>query len=106
MDKKQLMQMADKYQAKADKAEQAYQETGISRYDNERRKSEDLAEALRNAANAADDRNKLIAMRSEVAALAASASRAMDNCERCEEALERVAKEVVAVAQMFGLAWS
>ena len=61
------------------------------RYPQAARQSQDLAEALRNAANAADDRNKLIAMRSEVAALAASASRAMDNCERRADVYKRQA---------------
>ena len=35
MDRKALETLADKYQAKADQAYQNYQETGISRYDNE-----------------------------------------------------------------------
>ena len=47
MDKKKLMELAERYQRKADAAFQNYQETGITRYDTARRNNEDMAEALR-----------------------------------------------------------
>lgn len=103
MNKKQLMQMAEKYQAKADKAYQAYQETGITRYNTEQRKSEDLAQALRAAANAAEDYNKLIALRGEIASLAVAAKRAISSQTEREKELELVAKELLAAASMFGI---
>lgn len=46
MDKKKLMELAERYQHKADTAFQNYQETGITRYDTARRNNEDMAEAL------------------------------------------------------------
>ena len=46
MDKKKLMELAERYQCKADTAFQNYQETGITRYDTARRNNEDMAEAL------------------------------------------------------------
>ena len=104
MNKEQLMQMAEKYQSKADMAEQAYQETGITRYDTQRRKSEDLAEALRAAANASEDHNKLISLRGEIASLAVAAKNAMNSPEDIrEKELEHVAKEIVATASIFGI---
>ena len=45
MDKKKLMELAERYQRKADTAFQNYQETGITRYDTARRNNEDMAEA-------------------------------------------------------------
>ena len=47
MDKKKLMELAERYQCKADTAFQNYQETGITRYDTARRNNEDMAEALK-----------------------------------------------------------
>lgn len=41
MDKKKLMELAERYQCKADTAFQNYQETGITRYDTARRNNED-----------------------------------------------------------------
>ena len=52
MDKEKLMELAERYQHKADTAFQNYQETGITRYDTARRNNEDMAEALRMAASA------------------------------------------------------
>ena len=55
MDKKTLEALAERYQKRADHAFENYQETGIKRYDTERNNMEDLADALRMAANAADE---------------------------------------------------
>lgn len=45
MDKEKLYKLAERYQNKADTAYNAYQETGIARYDTARRNNEDLAES-------------------------------------------------------------
>ena len=63
MDKKKLMELAERYQHKADTAFQNYQETGITRYDTTRRNNEDMAEALRMAASAKEDHDRMIHLR-------------------------------------------
>lgn len=73
MKKADLERMADRFQAKADKAYQNYQETGTARYDREYRNYEDLAMALRMAASANDDHAQLISIRCDVAILGAKA---------------------------------
>lgn len=60
MSKKELMKLADSFQKKADTAFQNYQETGASRYDSAFRRNEDIAAALRAAAEAADEHNAYI----------------------------------------------
>ena len=93
LSKNQLDFLAAKYQLKADKAYDNYQATGISRYDRERRNAEDIAEALRAAANSVDDHTALGHLRAEFvwyagqadAALAENASR-----EKLVEILEHI----------------
>ena len=63
MDKEKLYKLAERYQNKADTAYNAYQETGITRYDTARRNNEDLAEAIRAAAAASDEHNELVHLR-------------------------------------------
>lgn len=66
LSKDELAKMAEKYQAKADTAYRNYQETGISRYDRERRNNEDLADALSAAANSAEEHLAYANLRAEV----------------------------------------
>ena len=73
MNQADLERMADRFQAKADKAYRNYQETGTARYDREYRNYEDLAMALRMAASANDDHAQLISIRCDVAILGAKA---------------------------------
>lgn len=73
MTKAELYALAEKYDAKAEKAFRNYQETGISRYGREYRNYEDLAMALRMAASANDDHTQLISIRCDVAILGAKA---------------------------------
>lgn len=70
MDKEKLYKLAERYQNKADTAYNAYQETGITRYDTARRNNEDLAEAIRAAAAASDEHNELVHLRGNMADLA------------------------------------
>ncbi len=70
LDKKTLEEMAEKHQARADKAYSNYQATGIQRYDRDYRINEDLADALRMAAAAEEDHSKLAVLKSELVGLA------------------------------------
>lgn len=102
MNKSELMDMADAYQTKADKQFRNYQETGITRYEREYRKNDDLATALRMAANAADEHNELLHLRSTLSMIAAEAQRA-EHAENREKAMESVCKSLVSTARLKGL---
>ena len=83
---------------KAEKAYRNYQETGITRYSREMRNNEDLADAIRMAARAADDSHKLVDLRVTFSALADKARRlrSLQNSPEVESFL----KEVVAAARI------
>ena len=70
MTQEELIKLANRYDDKANRAYYNYQETGMPRYDRERSNAEDMAEALRMAANAADDHMKLLNLQTEVRDLA------------------------------------
>ena len=76
MTKDKLEKLAEQYQRKADAAYENYQETGITRYNTARRNNEDMADALRMAAAAKDDHDKMICLRHELYQLATKADRA------------------------------
>ena len=78
MDEKKLLELAERYQRKADTAFQNYQETGITRYDTARRNNEDMAEALRMAASAKEDHDRMIHLRGVLSQLAWQAAK----CQR------------------------
>lgn len=99
MTEEKLYAMAEKYQAKADRAYQSYQETEITRYDRERRNAEELADALRMAAGAADDHLKLTRLRVEVSDLAGLAERAKNDPAQ----LETLRRSLLIIAQSHGL---
>lgn len=104
MTKEELIALADKHQEKADKAYKNYQETGITRYSRDYRNSEDLAAALRMAANAEEDHRSLTSLRVDISRVASSAAAA----ERAAEDLKlsrmtAVIKELLAVARLHGL---
>ena len=88
MDKKKLMELAERYQCKADTAFQNYQETGITRYDTARRNNEDMAEALRGVL-------------SQLAWRAAEANRASE-VDRPRK-MQAVLGELLSAARMQGL---
>lgn len=104
MDRKSLEALADKHQAKADRAYRNYQETGISRYDNERRKNEDIADAMRMAAAASDDHQKVIHLRATLADLSAKAAHIEYMPEdQKPKALESLRKNLLAMARLEGI---
>lgn len=69
MDRETLQKLAEKYQQKADRAFDNYQETGAKRYYTERENAEDLADALRMAANVADERAEYLGLKAALAQL-------------------------------------
>lgn len=104
MSKAELEVLAEKYEAKAERAYQNYQETGISRYDRERRNADSLASAMRMAASAERDYTKLVNIRSSVSMLASKAQSALKEPEdKRESAMEKALKDLVALAIMEGL---
>lgn len=104
MSKAELEVLAEKYQAKADRSYQNYQDTGIARYDRERRNAEELASAMRMAAQASDDFNKLTHIKFEVSVLAGRAKKAMRVPEdkRCD-AMEQALRNLISFAVSQGL---
>lgn len=104
LSKAELEALAEKYEAKAARAFQNYQETGISRYDREHRNADDLASAMRMAAQASDDYNSLSYLRVEVSLMAGAARTAMSEPEeKRSEAMEVVLKDLVSMAVRKGL---
>lgn len=104
LSKTELETLAEKYEAKASRAYQNYQETGITRYDRERRNAEDLASAMRMAANAEGNYSKLVNLRGSMSMLASKAQVALKEQEdKRVSAMEKVLKDLVALAVMEGL---
>ena len=104
MDREKLYTLAERYQSKADTAYNAYQETGITRYDTARRNNEDLAEALRAAAAASDEHNELLHLRGNMADLAVMAQRAKSSDEATKAIqLERLMDRCISIGHLMGL---
>lgn len=97
--KAELEALAKKYAAKADKAYQNYQETGISRYSREYQNAEDLFFAFQAAANAAEEHAALLGMQTVMHNLAGRAQKA-----DTEEKARAVLEELVSHARIMGLA--
>lgn len=98
MCKAELEALAEKYAAKAEKAYQNYQETGISRYSREYQNAEDLFFAFQAAANAAEEHAALLGMQTVMHNLAGRAQKA-----DTEEKARAVLEELVSYARMMGL---
>ena len=106
MKKADLERMADRYQARADKAYQNYQETGTPRYEREYHNYDDLAAALRVAASATDDHTQLISIRCDLAILAAKAEDLLNGDQLSHEFVAGAAsllENLVATASTYGL---
>lgn len=102
MDKKSLNNLAERYQKRADRAFERYQETGIKHYDTERNKMKDLADALRMAANAADDHAELVAVRGSLVGFVTNAQKikfAADKESR-EELVDNLVESLLAYGRM------
>ena len=104
MDRKSLVALAEKYEAKANRAYQNYQDSGITRYDRERRQNEELADAMRMAAAASDDHNALVHLRGTMASLASEARHIEFVPEDQKmKALEALRKNLIASANLSGV---
>jgi hypothetical protein len=103
--KKDLEKLATKYQAMADKADAAYQETGLNRYYATKTRNEDLADALRMAAAVVDDQEELVALRGMMANFASRAAAATGQFRPKEERAElamKLAEELAAYGHLNG----
>lgn len=108
MTKVEIIALAERWQTKADRAMERYQEDGLARHNREREQAEDLAEALRIAANAADDHDELISLRGAVCCLAVKAHAAIDALDVPDRAADRdiltdLARNVISTARLYGV---
>ncbi len=104
MSKAELEVLVQKYEDKADRAYRNYQDTGISRYDRERRNAETMADAFRMAAGASDDYAAMIHLRADLVEAAYMARAAMKSPDENKSAeMEKVLKTVEAMAVRRGL---
>ena len=96
LEQKDLEKLVEKYQKKADEAEEAYQQTGMARYHATYWRNQDMADALRMAMSAKEAHDTLRDMRLMLSnfasrgAAAISPQRAPD--ERAELAVRLVAE--------------
>ena len=108
MTKVEITALAEHWQAKADRAMDRYQESGLPRHNRGREQAEDLANALRIAANAADDHDELISMRGAVCCLAVKAHAAVDALAVPDRAADRdiltdLARNIISTARLYGV---
>lgn len=89
------------FRRKAREAYDAYQSTGMMRYDNAYHKYEALADALDRDVQKADTRQAAASLKSELIMLASAASRAKLPSAP-EGALLALAKEVIAAGRLYG----
>lgn len=108
MTKVELITLAERWQAKADRAMDRYQEDGLARHNREREQAQDLADALQIAASAADDHSELISLRGAVYCLAVKAHAAVDALDAPDRASDRdiltdLARNVISTARLYGV---
>lgn len=108
MTKVELIALAERWQAKADRAMDRYQEDGLARHNREREQAQDLADALQIAASAADDHSELISLRGAVYCLAVKAHAAVDALDAPDRASDRdiltdLARNVISTARLYGV---
>lgn len=104
--KEDLYKLAESYDKKADSAFRAYQETGLTRYGTTYRKAEDMADALRVAAGAAEEHAAYINLKTEMSNLAWRAATVMrkdlppeDRARRAESLIA----DIAALGRLLGL---
>lgn len=98
LSRKELEKLVEKHDAAAVRAYRNYNDTGIQRYDRERRKNEDYADAFRMALNAENDYTKLVQLRSDFVRLAGQARRA-----GTPEDAQKVCRDLLATAKLLNL---
>ena len=108
MTKVEIVALAEHWQAKADRAMNRYQESGLPRHNREREQAQDLADALQIAASAADDHSELISLRGAVYCLAVKAHTAVDALDVPDRAADRdiltdLARNIISTARLYGV---
>lgn len=108
MTKVEIIALAEKWDAAAQRAEARYQDSGAAQHLREKEQAEDLAAALWMAANAADGHDALIGLRSALNSLAAKANAALDALPAADRADDRtiltdLARNVVSTARLYGV---
>ena len=108
MTKVEIIALAEKWEAAAQRAEARYQDSGAARHLREKEQAEDLAAALWMAADAADDHQALIGMRSALNGLAAKAHAALDALPAADRADDRtiltdLARSIISDARVYGV---
>lgn len=108
MTKVEIVALAERWQAKADRAMERYQEDGLARHNREREQAQDLADALNIAANAADDHSELISLRGAVYCLAVKAHAAADALDDPNRAtywdiLTDLIRNIISTARLYGV---
>ena len=108
MTKLEIIALAEKWEAAAQRAEARYQDSGAARHLREKEQSEDLAAALWMAADAADDHDALIGMRVALNSLAAKAHAALDALPAEDRADDRIiltdlARSIISDARVYGV---
>ena len=104
MTRTELEKLANSYEKKAENDYQAYQETGMTRYDTQWRKNEDKAEAMRMPLNSKEEHNMLVHLRGDLAELASCADRIPYAPEDRREAMyKELADRVLSYARAAGV---
>ena len=108
MTKVEIIALAQKWEAAAQRAEARYQDSGAARHLREKEQAEDLSAALWIAANGADDHEALIGLRSALNGLAAKAHAALDALPAADRANDRtiltdLARNVISSARVYGV---
>ena len=108
MTKVEIIALAEKWDAAAQRAEARYQESGLPRHNREREQAQDLADALQIAASAADDHDELVSLRMMVNQLAVKAHAALDALGAPDRTSDRdiltdLARNVISTARLYGV---
>ena len=108
MTKVEIIALAEKWEAAAQRAEARYQDSGAARHLREKEQAEDLSAALWMAADAAYDHEALIGLRSALNGLAAKAHAALDALPAADRANDRtiltdLARNVISSARVYGV---
>lgn len=98
MEKKELEKLIAQYQQKADKAEDAYQQTGAARYHATYWRNQEMADALRMALSAKDDHDTLRDMRMVLSNFASRGAAAVSPHRTPDERAELAAQLAAEVA--------
>ena len=97
MTKEQLETMAERYQKRADRNMQYFQESGTQRYLTEYNRFDDIAQACRQAAYSADEHNRYIYLSSEIGQLKGKAKQLLDLGSPDPQEMERLLRNLAAI---------